>query len=272
MDGPAIDSKNAALFVPADLKKFKQKLFDAIGKSVGYVVRSDPKRLDALPDHVVPIVGCTPELRPWIEKWRRTGKTWIYWDRGYFRRSQHTAWLPRGRELGIEWGFYRWHINGPQMQKIYDVPDDRWKFVKLDQCIKPWNRNGRHIVVIDTMKEYFDLWDDRRWIERTVATLKFFTDRPIEVRHHLSKVPLYDQLRDAHALVSHGSVAAVESVIFGCPVFVDQSSAASLVGRTDFSQIENPVYPERMPWLHSLAYCQYTEAELVDGTLWKLIR
>jgi hypothetical protein len=267
-----IDGSKAALYVPPDLKKFKQKLFDAIAKSVGYVVRSDPKGLDALPADVVPIVGCTPALRPWIERWKQTGRTWIYWDRGYFRRSMHTANLPRGRELGIEWGFYRWHINGPQMREIYDVPDDRWKFLRLDHCIKPWNKNGKHIVVISTMREYFDLWDDWSWIERTIATLKQHTDRPIVVRDHQTKVPLYDEIKDAHCLVTHGSIAAVEAVVMGCPVFVGPDSAGSLVGETDFARIDSPRYPERMPWLRSLAYCQYTEQELVDGTLWRLIR
>jgi hypothetical protein len=53
---------------------------------------------------------------------------------------------------------------------------------------------------------------------------------------------------------------------------VESISAAALMGKTDFSQVENPVYPDRERWLHSLAYCQFNEAELVDGTLWRLIR
>ena len=43
------------------------------------------------------------------------------------------------------------------------------------------------------------------------------------------------------------------------------------MGQTDFSKIESPVYPERQAWLNSLAYCQFNERELVDGTLWKLL-
>jgi hypothetical protein len=56
-----------------------------------------------------------------------------------------------------------------------------------------------------------------------------------------------------------------------CPVFVDKSSAAVLVGKTDLKEIEKPVYPNRTMWLNSLAYSQFSEAELVDGTLWKLL-
>jgi hypothetical protein len=64
----------------------------------------------------------------------------------------------------------------------------------------------------------------------------------------------------------------VEAVVMGCPVFVDPISAAALVGKTDFSEVESPVYPDRERWLHSLAYNQFNETELVDGTLWKLLQ
>jgi hypothetical protein len=97
--------------------------------------------------------------------------------------------------------------------------------------------------------------------------------RPVHVRDKESKTPLDRELIDlrAHALVTHGSIAAVEAAILGFPVFVDLSSAAALVGCTDLAQIENPVRPPREKWLHNLAYSQFTEKELCDGTLWRLL-
>jgi hypothetical protein len=35
--------------------------------------------------------------------------------------------------------------------------------------------------------------------------------------------------------------------------------------------LEAPAYPDRQPWLNSLAYSQFDERELVDGTLWRLM-
>jgi hypothetical protein len=266
-----IDANKVALFIPPGLKKFKLKLFDDIGRKIGRVVRDDPKRLDELPHDIIPIVGCTPFLRPWIERWQASGKTWIYWDRGYLRRVFAT-WLPTGSNMGIPGGYYRWHINVPQMRQIYDVPDDRWKFLRLQSEVKPWRKSGSYIVVADTLPDYWNLFADADWTKRTVKNLKCHTDRKIIVRDKESKVPLFDQLKDAHCLVAHGSIAAVEAVVMGCPVFANNISAAALMGKTDFSQIETPVYPEREKWLHSLAYCQFNERELVDGTLWRLIR
>jgi hypothetical protein len=275
-----IDPKKVALFIPHGLKKFKLDLFETIGRKIGRVVRAketfDARLLDDLPSDIIPIVGCTPALRPLLDKWRRSGRDFIFWDRGYLRRVFATH-LPRGSDLGVRGGYYRWHLNCFQMPQIYDVPDDRWRFLKLDdRCekgnqLKPWNRNGGHIVVADTGPDYWNLFSDVDWCTRTIDELKKHTNREIILRDKESKLPLYNELKDAHCLVSHGSIAAVESVIMGCPVFVSEMSAARFMGQTDFSKIESPVYPERQAWLNSLAYCQFNEQELVDGTLWRLL-
>jgi len=276
-----IDPKDVALFIPPGLKKFKLALFERIGEHIrrlgGQVVRNEYHKINTLPDEVIPIVGCTPQFREYIELWTKRKRTWIYWDRGYLRRVFAT-WLPKGSGIGIPMGYYRWHINTPQMDQIYAVPSDRFDSLRLtDKCeagnqIKPWNKNGDHIVIADTLPDYWKLFSDGEWTRRTMKTLQRYTARRIVIRDKESKVPLYDELKNAHCLVAHGSIAAIESVVMGCPVFVDAMSAAALVGSTDLSKVETPVYPERMPWLHSLAYCQFTEEEIVDGTLWRLLR
>jgi len=265
-----IDPSKVALFIPPGLKKFKLDLFERIGRKIGRVVRDNPHRLDDLPLDVIPIVGCTPALRPQIERWQATGRKWIYWDRGYLRRVFAT-WLPRGSDLGVPGGYYRWHVGRAQMGAVRDRPSDRWLALRLADQVKPWNKNGKEIIVADTLPDYWNLFSDPDWTKRTVEELKQYTDRPIIVRDKESKRPLYDELKNAHCLVAHGSIAAVESVVMGCPVFVSQLSAAALVGETDFARIETPTYPERMSWLYSLAYCQFNENELVDGTLWRLL-
>lgn len=263
-----IDPRSVALFIPNGLKKFKLDLFETIGRKIGRVVRSDVAALDALPADITPIIGCSPELRPLVEKWVASGRRWIYWDRGYARRVFAT-WLPRGNEIGIKGGYYRWHINSFQMQSISDVPGDRWK--GLHTPLAPWSKGGRHIVLAapsDTYKKFHGI---KSWTDDTLATLRALTDRPVHISDKECKVPLAERIRGAHCLVTHGSNAAVEAAIMGCPVFVDRSSAARLIGLTDLEQIEAPIYPDRQAWANSLAYCQFTEAELVDGTLWRMI-
>ena len=276
LDRSGVNPRDVAFFVPPNLsRKAKLPLFERIARHItglgGQVIWYDYAAVNRLPDDVIPIVGCTPQFRGYIEDWRKRGRRWIYWDRGYLRRI-YATWLPKGSDMGLPEGFFRWHLNRPQMGQIYDVPDDRWRALKLEHCVKPWNRNGKAVIVADTLPDYWNLFSDSNWTKRIVKQLENVTRRPIIVRDKESKRPLYDELKDAHCLVAHGSIAAVESVVMGCPVFVDRMSAASLVGETDLTKIETPVYPDRQPWLNSLAYCQFHEKELLDGTLWRMIR
>lgn len=263
-----IDPGNVCLFIPPELKDFKLRLFNRIGQAIqakgGRVCRGVIAELAQLPADVVPIVGCTPDLRPLIDGWVKTGRRWIYWDRGYARRVFAT-WLPRG-ENG---GFYRWHVGAFQLQQLRDVPDDRWKALKTE--VRPWAKGGRHIVIAAPTRTYSRFHNTQGWIADTIDALARITDRQLVIRDKESKRTLQQDLEGAHCLVSHGSIAAVESVILGCPVVVDRSSAAALVGLTDFSRVESPIYPDRDPWLRSLAYSQFDERELIDGTLWRLM-
>lgn len=264
-----IEPAKVCLFIPGELKKFKLDLFNRIGVKIeaagGRMVRGDYAELDALPDSILPIVGASPQLKPLVTRWKARRRNFITWDRGYFRRVFAT-WLPRG-ENG---GYYRWTLNAYQMRSIRNVPDDRWRAMRTD--VLPWSRNGRHIVVALPSQTYSKSHDGAdTWTDETLRNLALVTDRQIVVRDKESKRDLRADLDGAHCLVTHGSIAAVESVVLGCPVFVHPDSAASLVGQTDLSKIEKPIYPDREPWLRSLAYSQFNEAELVDGTLWKLI-
>lgn len=272
-----IDPAKVCLFVPSELKKFKLNLFNRIGSKIeaagGRTIRGNYAALAALPDEIVPIVGASPDLRPLIQEWQARGRTWCYWDRGYARRVFAT-WLPRG----AAGGYYRWHINCFQLQKLRDVPSDRWEVLvpgniedhrKLE--VMPWRKNGRHIVIAEPTPTYIRSHGIDGWTESTKAALAVITDRKIITRDKESSRALQADLYGAHCLVAHGSIAAVEAVICGCPVVVHPDSAAALVGLTDLNKIETPIYPERTSWLYSLAYSQFSESELVDGTLWRLI-
>jgi hypothetical protein len=266
-----IEASRAVLFIPGHLKKFKLDLFNRIGRTIvsqgGYEVRGDFSALDRFPDDMIPIVGCTLELHPMIEAWRKRGRTFVYWDRGYFRRIFATD-LP----TGADGGYYRWQVNAYQMREIRSVPGDRWEAARTD--LWSWGRNGRHIVVAEPSPSYQAFHGITGWKERTVEALRNVTDRPLIYRDKEMQRfgrKLHDDLRGAHCLVTHGSNAAVEAVIMGCPVVVHPDSAAALVGLTDIAKVETPLYPDREPWVRSLAYNQWNERELVDGTLWRML-
>lgn len=266
-----IDPAKVCLFLPPELTRVKRDFFWRIGDTIeaagGMTCRGDYAQLKKLPADILPIVGASPMLRPIVKSWRETGRNWIGWDRGYARRH-YATWLPRARN--IEESFYRWTLNAYQMRTIRDVPSDRWDALSIP--LQPWNKNGHHVVLAVPSATYLVSHEDMdNWIERTVAEIRQYTDRPIIVRDKESNIPLQKDIKGAHCLVTHGSIAAVESVVMGCPVFVHRDSAAFMVGHTDLSAIEHPVYPERRPWCNSLAYCQWNETELIDGTLFRMI-
>jgi hypothetical protein len=263
-----IDPASVCLFIPPGLKNFKLNLFESIGEKIlshgGMVLRHDFDAVGRLPQEVIPIIGGSPELRPTFTHWRAVGRPFVTWDRGYARRIFAT-WLPRGQNGG----YYRWHVGSWQMQTIRDVPSDRWDALKIP--VAPWSARGRHIVVAEPSPTYQRVHGIEGWTQKTLAKLASLTKRPIVVRSKETRRPLQKDLARAHCLVTHGSIAAVEAVILGCPVFVHPDSAAALVGKTDLNEIETPAYPDRKAWLNSLAYSQFTERELVDGTLWRLL-
>ena len=265
----AINPNQVCFWVPDGLKKFKQVLFDRISSHInslgGFTIRYDHRKLAELPHEVIPIVGCHPDLRPMIDDWMKVGRKFIYWDRGYARRIFAT-WLPRGEDGG----YYRWVVNGFQMGKIRNEKSDRWEALKTE--VRPWQKNGKHILIAAPTFPYSHFHHTERWTDETIDALARVTERPIMVRGKESRRSLEKDLAGAHCIVTHGSNAANEAIILGYPAFVHNSCAAALVGRTNLADIDNPAYPDRQPWLNSLAYSQYNERELVDGTLWRLLQ
>ena len=264
-----IDPASTCLWIPSNLKKFKLDLFNRIGSHIqargGSVIRGDIPQLVALPDSVTPIVGCNPELREVLVEWKKRGRRRIQWDRGYARRI-FACWLPAATSGS---GYYRWHVDAFQLRKIRDLPPDRWDALKIP--LSPWKKNGKHIVVAAPTPNYKEFHALGDWLEITLRKLSKVTDRAVVVRQKDSNRPLQYDLEGAHAIVGNGSIAMTEAAVLGCPVFDHPESAAALVGLTDLDQIEKPIYPDRQPWVNSLAYSQFDERELIDGTLWKLL-
>lgn len=250
------------LYFPAERTGAKREFLEALGATMrGWT--TDPDELGGLSRDIIPVVGCYPEIAGLIGEWQVTGRPFLYRDNGYFGRATSAAF---GHVRGI--GHYRWHWCRTQLGEIEAVPDDR--FAKLRVPIRPWRSRGKHIVVALPSVSYNEFHGLEGWAEATRKAIVKASDRPIRFRHKGAR-GLVDDLRNAHCLVTHGSVAAVESVALGVPVFVDPVSAAALVGRTDLAKIEKPVMPQRRAWLAALAYSQFSEREMLDGTIWGLL-
>lgn len=205
-------------------------------------------------------------------------RPFYYVDTGYFG-NEATPQNPNG------WKY--WHRivkNDLQHHDILARPSDRWN--KLNKKLIPWKTDGKKILIAkpDEKPCKFYNIDLEQWTYDTVETIKKYTNRPIEIRDRAAKRidrTVGDTLKqaldnDVFALVTFNSVAATEAVMYGIPTFtLAQCNAAAPVASQDLSQIENPYYPDeekRLAWVHHLAYGQFHNNELIDGTALRLLQ
>jgi hypothetical protein len=148
--------------------------------------------------------------------------------------------------------------------------------------IKPWRTTGKHIVICpqsdDFMRRIVGYNGD--WLADTQQTLALTTDRPLKIRHWnrdkmAAAATLHDDLRDAWALVTWSSAAAIEAVLAGIPVSVSgQSAAAPFTVKLD--QLEQNTLPQlqqdRSSWAATLADNQWTINEIKTGTAWAQLK
>lgn len=207
-----------------------------------------------------------------IDECKTSGKNFYYMDGGYIGNNPSTI-NPNGYKL-----FHRIVKNNLQHSEIIDRPDDRW--LRLGQDLSPW-KTGNHILVVapsDKPCKFYGI-NLQQWLTETITVIKKYSDRPIIVRMKLPRrerilKPLQADLHNAHAVVTYNSVAAVESVVAGVPVFTLAPTAADAVANKDLSNIENPYYSDydlRYKWISHLAYGQYHIDEFKDGSAYKLM-
>jgi hypothetical protein len=214
--------------------------------------------------------GVTDANRADWDAVRAAGRDWYYIDNSYFdvsRGSHFRVTRNRMQHNG------RGHSNGN-------------RFAALGVPIAPWQSAGRHLVLCPQSDEFMRLAGFRgNWLEDTLALLhgvgkQGVVDRPIVSRGWQSDkkalaATLADDLRDAWALVTWSSAAAVTAVLAGVPVFVGSPDCAAweMSGRGLFNSPERafPSADERLLWASVLADNQWTVDEMRSGFAWNML-
>jgi hypothetical protein len=215
-----------------------------------------------------------------IEYCRKIQRDFYYIDTGYLGNFPSLG-NPSGKKI--------WHRavkNELQHFESRDVPSDRWsKLCKQDPRLmwSGWkNHDKKILLVLPNPKacRFYDI-DCDQWIAETTDKIKTYSDLPIEIRvkgarsernHGYSIYSAFDT--GVYATVSFNSIASLESVLYGIPAFVSVPCAASLLASTDLSDLRNPFKPDLniiLKHCYTIAYGQYTQEELLNGTAWKII-
>jgi hypothetical protein len=217
--------------------------------------------------------------RKYIHNCINKGEDFYYTDTGYFGNFV-SAGNPSGNKM-----YHRIVKNELQKSKIESKPPDRWQaLVKGDSRLRwpGWKKTGNKILLVVSNPKschYFG-YKMPQWLDETIATIKKHTDMEIVVRHKGSRSArnrdsIYDVLdQNVFATVAFNSIAAMESIAYGVPAFVTVPCAASPLALTDLSKIATPWYPDALlvrQHCESLAYGQFTEEEIANGTAWKLL-
>ena len=199
---------------------------------------------------------------------RAAGRDFYYIDTGYFGNGRKKT-------------YHRiTHNNVQNIGPIIDRPGDRLgatgvQFRKF--------RGGTNILVAPPSQKLLNLYDIvlEDWLENVQTEIKKYTDRPIVLRTKQGRSTrvttdtmemALDQ--DVHCLVTYSSIAAGEALLLGKPAITLGPNAAGALCSQTLAEIENPHIPtldEVDAWARHMAYCQFTEAEMRDGTAWRIL-
>lgn len=192
-----------------------------------------------------------------VMKLMQERKPFLHLDHAYFKR-------------GYEHGNVRVNFGHFHQTRLLDVPEDRVTLAR--KRLEPWRKSGSHVVIVSPSERICRLLSQLRgipgnskdWCRMAESDVKRYTDRPVIVKDKGGS--FLDAIRNAWAVVSLSSVAEVEAVVHGVPVFVSQDSPAyPMTG--ELKDIEKPSYPDRDIWLRTLSYSQFHLSELSDGTI-----
>jgi lipopolysaccharide biosynthesis glycosyltransferase len=205
-----------------------------------------------------------------IHRCKEEGRDWYYIDTGYFGNGKTKL-------------YHRVTKNNMQYvgKMVKDCPDDR--FQKTGVSITKW-RPGRKILLCPPSQKAMNFWnmDLYEWITTTIEEIKQYTDREIVIREKASR---HDRVNvdtmemalanDIHCMVTFNSIAAVESLIYGKPVFTTGplgTNAAEPLSNKNLEKIESAFMPsmdEVRNLLCNLAYQQFTVYEMRSGYAWR---
>lgn len=232
------------------------------GSSVNYA-----NTLDARP---MCIWGLGFDNKTLAQRCMAENKPWLFADMPYFNRwmGEHTA----------EHCYWRLIPNDLHAHELGSYPNDRADSLGIQ--LQDWRKNGQHILIApssDTVTRFVvdPTLSDVGWVHDVTSKLSSLTDRPWRVRHKPRKgkrsgpmvetTPIENDLKDCWAVVTSCSIVGVQAAIAGIPVFCHPRSPAAPVGNLDITQIEKPHMPERQAWINTLAYRQFTKAEMSNG-------
>lgn len=206
--------------------------------------------------------------RKQMQACKDAGRDFYYIDTGYFGNGKKKT-FHRITRNDVQW-----------FGDIVERPGDR--FSNTGVQLKKMRR-GANILIAPPSQKLLNNYDIvlEEWLANVQEEIKKYSDRPIVIRAKQGRSTRVNNDtmemaldRDVHCLVTFSSIAAGEALLLGKPAITLGPNAAGPLCSQSLSEIENPRMPsldEVEAWAHHLAYCQFTELEMRDGTAWRIL-
>ena len=225
---------------------------------------------DKTAENMTPVVVRGVTKRKVMEACRARGRDFYYIDTGYFGNPVKGKLYHRITRNDVQYF-------GP----IMDRPDDR--LAQTGIGFKKF-RGGTNILLAPPSQKLLMMYDIdlETWLNNTIEEIKKYTDRPIVIRKKQSRAVRMTEdtmemalAQDVHCLVTFSSIAAGEALLLGKPAITLGPNAAAPLCSQSLSEIEClnvPTVDEVRAWAANLAYNQFTEAEMRNGTAWRILQ
>ena len=217
----------------------------------------------------LPIVLRGITKRKQMDACRQQGRDFFYIDTGYFGNGKKKS-------------YHRITRNDVQyFGPVIDRPADR--LAATGVTLSKVRANGSKILLAPPSQKLLNLYGINldEWMASTMEQIKQYTDREVVVRLkqprsvRINEDTIEQALdNDVYCLITYSSIAAGEAILHGKPAIVLGPNAAAPVCSQSLEEIEQikiPSLDEIEAWARNLAYCQFTEAEMRNGTAWRIL-
>lgn len=211
---------------------------------------------------------------------RATDIRTMMFDKGYSRHKK-----------GSCWEYWRIALDGhqPSHETLSLKGYGKKRFARLGFNVKPWRESGEHILIAGSSEKYHNfhgLATPTMYAQTIVNQLRKYTDRPIIYRPKPSwrdavpikgasfsagKHPLESDLKNCHAIVTHGSNTCFDAAMNGIPSIVLGQGVLRPISSRNLSEIEDPELCVRNKLFNALAYHQWTLEEFSSGEAFETI-
>lgn len=230
------------------------------------------------------VFGVKGRSRRILDDHRAMGISTLFFDKGYSRRKGEGGHTEYSRISVNDWHPLKYMMRQPR-------GSDRWEKLGWRLPERTKSQSG-HVLLCLSSQKYNDFHklgpcDDQA--KAIIASIRKHTGRQIVYRPKPSSkarpLPgvlysggnstMFDALRGAHCVVTHGATSALDAIVNGVPAVTLGACIASPVCEDDIEKIEDPKWfkqRDRETWAHAMAWCQWTTAELRSGVAWKHLK